>query len=239
MVDGQQALHIRRTRAMPTVGCEADAIAGDVCETVFASSTPSYSTESTNNDIVESDGMCNGGFADGSFSLGPAVLRKDDLSQRWECAITHPQDNKRRARISFGRLDEKVSSISVLMETWDSPYTAGAVLPGCGGPHSSFADDPRTSLDASASSWSVRSTVYAASDQWSKSSYSKTIDSGPIDALALPRGLSVRVAPENDGMMVEAAWLADSATRSVVRRFYASDGKISFVEHAVETTLPH
>lgn len=244
-------LRERRTRALPTVGCEADAVAGEVSDTTAGA------TEG---------GERNGGFADGSYSLGPASLTATDVKLPvWRFCLAHPRNDARhrsRARLHFGRIDSPKASVAaatvnVWVEEWDAPFCAGAVLPGCGGKEHSFAEEERAAPDAAAGVWRIDATVCHAARGWAARSYSRTITRSQVPALLLPRGLAVRVAPasapvddqhdaedqyhsEDSGVtsgatVVEASWQPDPAIRSVVRRFYDARGRLSFVEQAIET----
>lgn len=213
-------LHTRLTRALPTVGCEADAIAGDVTD-----------TSSTNG----------GGFEDGSYTIGPMTFDVQDLSMKFAFCVAHPEAKGRRARVDFGRVDQKTSVVRAVLETWDAPYCGGAILPGCGGPDTSFANEPRADPHAAAGDWHVSTQRCTAEGDWVYEDVVRDVVVGrkkdeSKGLLALPRGLSVKVDTEAAGgeVVVEAAWLVDRS-RAVVRRVYDKMScKLVRTEHVLE-----
>lgn len=229
-------LSVKFTRALPTVGCEADAIAGEVSETTYTAE--------------------NGfGFPDGSYIIVPRQFDKADLSQQFSACITHPEaaaddDARRRARVQFGRVDEGVSRVSVVLERWDSPFCDGAILPGCGGPDSSFADDERSASDI-AGKWMANVVRLSLSDEEIGTTGKGVVETDEetldieenhtVDEFLLPRGLSIRIVThgqaQKNGSLVEVAWLPDGAQKkcSVVRGVYTEEGILKYLEHAVGT----
>lgn len=218
---GDSVLETRFTRALPTVGCEADAIAGEVTD----KSVPST--------------IGNGGFDDGSYTHGPDTFVTGDLRQTFKFCVTH---GRQRARLSFGRIDEKVSVVRTVIEQWDADYCGGAILPGCGGAQSSFATDERLARDAITGNWTVSGVACTAESGWKYEPVEGCIKGREADEsqglLLLPRGLSVKIeAKESGDIIVEAAWLLDGV-RGVVSRVYdSSTGILLRVEHVVEHLL--
>lgn len=213
------SLHVRRTRSLPTVGCEADAVIPEVQETTLPS------RDATTH---------NAAFPDGSYSIGPSVLT-DDLSQKWSFCLASPTTPRARARVDFGRVDEAVGKITVWLEAWDADYCRGEVLPGCGGPNSSFASEQRLSADQLEGSWRVSTLDCHAADQWAPHSNTGSVQRGRDAPLfALPRGLSVRIEQEHDNTIVEATWLTSPTERVILQRQYASDGELVSLSKAVE-----
>lgn len=236
----EDVLSIKFTRALPTVGCEADAIAGEISETIYTAE--------------------NGfGFPDGSYIVVPQHFDKADLSQQFAACITHPDtaaaeavgDARRRARVQFGRVDEGVSQVPVVLERWDSPFCDGAILPGCGGPDSSFANGERSTSDI-AGKWTTNVVRVSLSDEKIESTekgfvveevMGETLEIEEKHAgnvFLLPRGLSIRIVTHGEaqnGSLVEVAWLPDGAQKkcSIVRGVYTQEGILKYLEHVVGT----
>lgn len=218
-------LLLKVTRALPTVGCEADAIVPDVDELEFSAMDTATDTR-------------NGGFPDGSFTAGPSVFT-GTYDQRWSATLADGSDSdaRRRARVSFGRVDEGIGSIVVWLEKRDSDYSGGSVLPGCGGPDSSFASAPRTTPDDLSGKWHVFRTVLSKRTEWEPEEFTEQIRRESSDLqpfFSLPCGLSLSIISDSQGTVVEAAWLSSTQRRAVVRRVYAKSGTLEAVEHAVE-----
>lgn len=218
-------LLVRRTRALPSVGCEADAVVPEVVETILSS----RGTEA----------IIAGGTADGSFSSGPTQLLS--LSQRWEFTLMNPNDSVRsRVRLQFGRLDEGVGAIVAYLENWDLAFGNGEILPGCGGPNSSFADDAIMEKQLLAGEWNVSGMKWMTTDDGEELSAGDNVQynvqrDAVFDGMLLPRGLTARVVTDDDGAcVVEAGWMAGDDVRTVARRTYGDDGKLTSVEHVVE-----
>lgn len=238
-------LSVKFTRALPTVGCEADAIAGEVSETTYTAE--------------------NGfGFPDGSYIIVPRHFDKANLRQKFSACITHPNataaaaagDARRRARVQFGRVDERASRVSVVLERWDSPFCDGAILPGCGGPDSSFANEDRSASDM-IGKWTANVMRLSLSGEEIKSNSTEreegvveemmmmkeTLEieeNHTVDGFLLPRGLSIRILThgqaQKEGNVVEVAWLVPDGGQkkcSVVRGVYTEEGILKYLEHAV------
>lgn len=218
-------LALKVTRALPTVGCEADAIVPDVDQLEF----------SCINTVSETR---NGGFMDGSFTEG-ATFFTGAYNQRWNVALADGSDSeaRRRARVSFGRVDEGIGSVIVWLEKRDGDYSGGSILPGCGGPDSSFASAPRTTSEDLSGKWHASHTMLAKSTKWTSERFTEYIERSANDLQSffpLPCGIALRINSENQTTVVEASWLSSSQRRTVVRRVYAESGALEAVEHVVE-----
>lgn len=210
-------LLVKRTRALPTVGCEADAIIPEVRETEFS---------------VRDERSLNGGFSDGCVSCGPIVLEMDS---RFQAVLVDPQDTKSRVRVDFGRVDEKVGRIDVFFENWQGAFCGGQVLPGCGGGSQSFADEKRLNPEHLQGNWSVERQSYKVGDENLTEGEPFTVSRQEMSdiSIALPRGLSVDVTLQGDGRDVVVGWLRGDQ-RLIVRRQYDSDGKLLSVSREFE-----
>lgn len=225
------SLLLKRTRALPSVGCEADAIVPEVVEHHYLS--------------VQDDTI-NGGFPDGSINCGPASIT-DDHAQRWRVCLVDPSEDVRsRIRVEFGLVNKPFGEVTVFLEHWDSAYCGGKILPGCGGSNQSFATDPKLdpSIDLSGT-WDIESQTYiAGKDGWElqSSTFDVTRESeeaGKDIDVALPRGVSVGIETLNDeSICVTAGWLVKEGLRIVSRRKYASGGNLFSVSRAVEKKRP-
>ena len=219
----KNVLSVKLTRALPTVGCEADAIVG---ETIL----DEYATESG----------C--GFPNGSYAAVPNLFDPKNLTKQFSICIMHPDDNNReRARLHFGRVDEEVSRVSVVLECWDSVYCDGAILPGCGGADSSFANEERATSSDAEGSWKASTTrLYLHRNNVTErhgfvTGIEEINGRTELNGLKLPRGLMIRILPQSEGnneSIVEAAWFVDHK-RAVVRAKYL-EARLTCLEHSVE-----
>lgn len=221
---------MKRTRAMPSVGCEADAVVPEVHEQIFSN-------------IDEK--LITGGFPDGTVACGPAVITNEH-SQRWNMCLVDPTEGvKSRVRLQFGLVDEPFGAVNVMVEHWDAPFCNGEVLPGCGGKNESFASDARMDPVAElAGKWDVSSIVYMASDgAWQMEERSFEIDRDEVVVHAetnvvLPRGITVGIASaENGTKTVVAGWKTAENSRVVSRLVYASSGVLLRVSRDVENKV--
>lgn len=218
-------LLLKVTRALPTVGCEADAIVPDIDELKFSAVDTTADTR-------------NGGFSDGSFTGGPTTFT-GAYNQRWNATLADGSgsDGRRRARVSFGRVDEGVGSVVVWLEKRDGDYSGGDVLPGCGGPDSSFASAPRTTSEDLSGNWHVYRLVLSKRTEWTSEKITEQIRREASDLqrlFFLPRGLSLSINSDNQTTTVEAAWLCNAQRRVILRRVYAKSGALVAVEHTIE-----
>lgn len=229
-VTEEGTLFMRETLALPTVGCEADAIVPEVDE----SELPVLSAETR---AVA--------FDDGSLCVAPTQLFATSLSQRWSVILAagglqvegDDKEKRTRARISFGRVDEGVGKVVVFVERWDADYNGGSVLPGCGGAATSFADGKRVASDAANGDWQTRVENCSAESAWTVTASEEHVKrEGCADGiLALPKGLSLRIYREAGTCFVEAAWLVNDARRVALTAEYTSDGALVGIRHNIET----
>lgn len=221
--DDDATLELRRTRALPSVGCEADAVATEVKEYALAAST------------------CVG-FADGGFSNGPTCMDAEQGQQPvWRFCLAAP-DAAQRARLEFSRIDDRCGTVTAVVETWDAEFCGGQVLPGCGGKNESFADGSR--LDAArdlAGRWTMQTDTYTPRGHaWAVAATTgeetrSADEAAACCTVAMPRGLSATVTRSaSDGVVVSAGWLVDADTRVVATRVYAADGQIERVTNTIE-----
>lgn len=210
-------LRQKRTRALPAVGCEADAVATEERVSNAALRTPVAGTAA----VV--------GFSGGSFVA----------DERWGAVmlcVAHPDGERQRMRVEVPAGTR--GSASVTIEKWDAPYSNGALLPGCGGGATCFADEsPLSAADDLVGDWQVRSVKLERLETgyWRRVEEDLLVTRTAADAEALvthqlPRGVSLRRA---DGV-VEAGWLAAPGTRAVVSRMCDTDGSVVGVSWGVE-----
>ena len=199
-------IYQKRTRALPTVGCEADAVIPEVAE----------------EDIVGSTA-----FADGSY-----CARAGD-AQKWTFAIAHPHDEKARVRLQFARVDEKIGVVVVLFEHCEGEFNEGQVLPGCGG-EKSFADAPRLQAQQLDGTWEVEREICSVDGGRVLQRDTVTREDTRVN-MCLPKGVSVSIQcnDEEDVLHVEAGWLVGSV-RAVLRRTYNSR-RLQSVTRCMET----
>lgn len=219
----KDSLYIRRTRALPSVGCEADAVVPDTLETTVSP----YSAGS----------FC-GGFADGSYSIGPASFT-NELSQKWSVALaSEGESGHARARIDFGRVDRAAGKVSVWIESHYSDYNGGEILPGCGSPHSNFGGQERMRPDRLAGVWDVHRTQFTSVGGWKEQQVREMVERGSDATMfALPSGISLFVGEHAGITVVEAGWLTGDDSRVVVKREYNNTGELTSVSRALETRV--
>lgn len=224
------SLLMKRTRTLPTVGCEADAVVPEVKEYVYVSGE---------------EAAINGGFADGTVNCGPACIT-DDHAQRWHICLVDPSNDARsRIRVEFGLVNEPFGAVTMFVEHWDAPYCRGEILPGCGGSNQSFATDPPIDpASALSGTWAVDSQVYMKSrDGWvlerlSSEVSRKSEEAGKNINVALPRGVSLGIISHEDGSKcVAAGWVVKEGVRVVSRRTYDSGGELVSVCRDIEKKL--
>lgn len=219
-------LLVKRTRALPSVGCEADAVVPEVSERTLAACD---------------DCAVNGGFADGSMSCGPARMEEGSVAP-FSFTLAHPT-SRSRVRVEFCAGDAPTGELTMYVEKWDAEFCGGAILPGCGGAGQSFAGDavlqPEKELTGT---WEVRGVEYGFGEgegEPQERSYvlERTAATGRGEVtVALPKGVSVGFTTGEDGeRLVATAWLVDEGTRVVTRRVYGREGKLKSVMRAVET----
>lgn len=199
-------MYQKRTRALPTVGCEADAIIPEVAETdlkqVFA-------------------------FDDGSY-----CVRSGSGKDEWMFAVVNPTNGRSRVRVDFGRVDEKIGKVTVLFENWESKFNEGQVLPGCGG-EQGFAEEQTMSVSQLEGTWKYSETAYQVKNGWEVVESVGTVNREAVAvSMVLPKGVSVDVKDEG-GLKVEVGWLV-ADKRVVIRRVYG-EGGLEVVSRIMET----
>lgn len=219
------SLRTKRTRVLPSVGCEADAVVPEVAERVI--------------DPVAAPAAA--AFDCGSYAAGPVNLAADERA--WSLCLAEPGEagcRRTRVRVDAGDVLEGFGALEVHVETWEGPFVDGAVLPGCGGEHASFADGERLGADALVGKWKVEETVYAREGAgWTRSEKRNVVERDAEDAerlvgLALPKGVNVRAETEDAGAVIEAGWLVKQGLRVTVRREHAPDGNVVRCSRRVE-----
>lgn len=218
-------LFLQVTRALPTVGCEADAIVPDIEEAQISCIDVLTDTH-------------NGGFSDGSFSIGPTTY-SGSFDQKWSVGLADGSnlESRRRARINFGRVDEGIGKVTVWLEKRENNFSGGSILPGCGGQNSSFADNSRTTIEDLAGTWDLTQTIFSKSNGWVPHCSTERLrrDTSQIDPFfSLPCGLSIYVKRADQHTIIEASWLSSPLRRTVVRRLYDESGAFEAVQHVVE-----
>lgn len=211
VVDG--TLRLKRVRALPSVGCEADAVA-------------------TEERVTETAGVV--GFDSGSFALETS----DGL---WILCIAHPHNNRERVRVEIPKMarQRRAGPVSVTLERWDAPYCDAALLPGCGGAAVSFADEEALDPQELWGKWEVRSVSMEKHEmQWRRVENVSVIRRSIEDAvnavpIAMPHGISLSFTSDS----VEAAWLADKGVRASMCRECGEDGTLRRVVWSVERVV--
>lgn len=131
---GPSVLETVRTRALPAVGCENDAVVADAA--TFTAALPLSADGET-----ATVGFSSGAYASGRTAGGPAAA--------WEVCLLSPPgafadgdgqvDNagirahRRRMRVIAGPLDGAAGAVTLFAEGYFHTPSRGAVLPGCGG----------------------------------------------------------------------------------------------------------
>jgi hypothetical protein len=252
--DGAGAhLYLKRTRALPSVGCEADAVASECkVERLTATNTgevtvPEYGVKGS---VVTGAAL---GFADGGWSAGPSTFAQGTLG-RWYAAIAHPDATPRqRARLEFGTVNVPRGSVIAYVETHEGPFCDGELLPGCGGVNASFAPERAVTAEELVGEWLVDASDYVCVakapgrdgehvvSEWSESHSSLAVVrsaeqvADEVDVY-MPKGLTVGMHASADGeMCFSAGWLTSPTLRAVVARVYGPDGRLVRISKRVET----
>ncbi|KAL4458080.1 hypothetical protein ABPG75_012945 [Micractinium tetrahymenae] len=141
-------------RMMPTVGCEADAIAF-MQEAAQLFSTAPGSQPAT-------------AAPDGSYSAGPADISSADLRKvAFEHCLALPAEGPQQQRMRLRVVQQlrrgaasggwRLDSVELHSERYDSPYRGKLELSGCGGGMKGFASSEALPADALAGAWQVAS----------------------------------------------------------------------------------
>ncbi|BDA40359.1 hypothetical protein COCOBI_01-0120 [Coccomyxa sp. Obi] len=151
-VNGQEGLRYSLKRMMPTVGCEADAVAF---------------TEEAQEGLSAAEASELGGSTwpgglpwapDGSYALVPLHIGDEEAKLRVESCLVRPRtgplDAVSRTRVvhhlkrQADSREWQIDSVEVHQERFLAPYNGGGELAGCGGGMSAFAQKPRPTADA-------------------------------------------------------------------------------------------
>jgi hypothetical protein len=201
-------------RLMPTVGCEADAVAfTQEEEAVFS---------------TEGDGGLRCAVApDGSYAHGPEDISGADVfaasfesclaldAPGWRLRAVH-----RLARRGAARAWRCVS-VELHRERRDGPWTGRQELAGCGGGLEAFSGDARFDLGVLAGAWAADGLRFAAgaaapaavaAEPWSLAAL-------PGELMALPLGAfsAAEVGEGGDALLAAGALLPDGRVRLAVR----------------------
>mmetsp|Transcript_20378 Transcript_20378/g.29574 ORF Transcript_20378/g.29574 Transcript_20378/m.29574 type:complete len:201 (-) Transcript_20378:581-1183(-) len=197
---------------MPTVGCEADAVATEVFEETLS--------------LSQEDGFI--GFENGSFSRGPPRYASSSM---WEHCMCY---GKKRVRVLFPELDG-TEKTRLFREAWDGDYCDGAVLPGCGSKISRIEENG--AIDASiqlGGKWSRGGYTWRKSG--GTSHVSSVIESrGRVVKRLLPGGITIdKLVDENDRIVLETLWNVSELTRTVLLRTYSETRELEEVSYFVD-----
>lgn len=141
-------------RMMPTVGCEADAIAFTSDARRLLESDPSSTSAPP---TIASDG---------AYSAGPSdVSAADTAAAAFEaCLVLAPRERRVRVVHNLARRgaagDWRLDDVEVHNERYDGPQTGRVELTGCGGGMSPFATGARLAPDALAGAWTAAGVRY-------------------------------------------------------------------------------
>jgi hypothetical protein len=253
--DGEGShLYLKRTRALPIVGCEADAVVPECRYERFvagASADVSVSEYGVKGTVVTGAAV---GFDDGAWSAGPPAFDQDAFG-RWYACIVDPAAEARRARLEFSTVNEPRGAVVAFVETNEGPFCDGELLPGCGGKNSSFAEQPALTAAELSGSWEVETTVYT-SEGTDTSETGEHVVSGWFVSRSfsvvvrseeqvqtevnvfMPTGLSVgMVKSDGEEMEFRAGWLTSPSRRVVVSRLYGAHGKLVSISRSAEKKI--
>jgi len=206
-------------RFMPTVGCEADAIA--------------YEEETVNSFGPERELEASVYSADGCYSTGPRLLgERGARKHRLEACIAGPSGRRVRVVSYLRQVDAgspwQVSSIDVFMEGYVGEYEGGTDLRSCGG-SSGYGEKPRLSpadldgawepLEASYFRLSPEGRMAPCDPEEARAAPGTEPTDGP-SAVCLPMGVWFGLQERDGRLQVEAGWLHEPETRCVVRQVF-------------------
>eukprot|EP00172_Hildenbrandia_rubra_P003998 Plantae.Rhodophyta-Hildenbrandia_rubra.ctg732.p1 GENE.Plantae.Rhodophyta-Hildenbrandia_rubra.ctg732~~Plantae.Rhodophyta-Hildenbrandia_rubra.ctg732.p1 ORF type:complete len:352 (-),score=61.48 Plantae.Rhodophyta-Hildenbrandia_rubra.ctg732:218-1273(-) len=211
------ALVIKRTRALPTVGCEADAVITDVKENVYL----------REHALV---------FEDGSFTIGDSEVKKDS---KFVFGLARA---KERVRIEFQGTDFERGTITMFREKWDAQWCNGEILPGCGGGVSSFGEEEKKDYaEELVGKWTIRlSEQFRLNDTWTSEVGTLQMDRTERQAdeeviVSLPHGVTVGMLKSSSNVLtIHVGALYETGSRLVLGREYR-DGQLERVMHRYET----
>ncbi|CAN8069080.1 unnamed protein product [Agarophyton chilense] len=202
----EDTLYLKHTRALPSVGCEADAVIPEVS-------------------VLKWEGPGNGGFSDGCISCG-------SLQYDGSPMLTILVSGKERVQLCF-RVNEQVGDVTVFRESWGSEFCDGQVLPGCGG-GTRFAEGSKMNISDLLGSWEYESEEVDFSKDSNIRQTSGALSRKSLEGelVTLPIGLSVRVLQEGGSVLVESGWLHDDK-RIVIERQY-EEGVLTKIKKSIE-----
>ncbi|CAL5224952.1 g7722 [Coccomyxa viridis] len=211
-------LRVALKRLMPTVGCEADAVA-------FTEEAQHGLQPQSELPITPS----------GSYVLAPASMEAKDL--RLEVCMARPSSGplapRLRTRVVFSLRRKQsdgsweLQDIQVHNEKWVSPYNGGAELAGCGGGERTFAKRPAlersllkaaldSAVEASAQVHLQRGTADSSLHERSDSMPASRLKEVMEDALLLPSGIAASVAISRDSVQVASGLVSDDDDGSLL-----------------------
>lgn len=194
-------IKVSTKRLLPTVGCEADAIAFK---------------EDLQTALNSRDQQDNPILADGSYFAGPASFSPDDSALKLEFVLpTSPESAEGPARTrvrvvihltQYSPHNMSPEKIDLHRERWDGAYNPNLQLSGCGGGMSGFAKGEKASVsDARSEGWRL---LQGGSWQWSEEQQklrkSDKCDVGVLPASAIGLPLQSCVAVESSGSNIVA-----------------------------------
>lgn len=253
-----QQLYIKRTRALPSVGCEADAVASEVHLDCLRAIQDVSVTDAAGKTFR----AATIGFADGAFVTAPLFFSPEHCV-KWHVCIVDPQSGmdgtpRKRVRLQFGPVNDGRGAITAFVETYDGEFCDGELLPGCGGKNAPFVDNPPViPSEHLVGKWTVDSTecipAHIASDNAISSDVREpnfTLRVSKIDSftlsrsynecdnehiVALPEGMTVSLTDlGKDGVNVSAGWLSKEDLRAVLSVQYRADGSLAKVTQSIE-----
>ncbi|KAF6253932.1 hypothetical protein COO60DRAFT_1666870 [Scenedesmus sp. NREL 46B-D3] len=186
---GNRKLRSMVRRLMPTVGCEADAIAFTEEQSGSSSSSSSSSSDADGTAAADA-GVLLVASADGSYSTGPATWPAADKKHPTQVQLEHcfvlpqqqqtgPQQQQQqqqqqpRFRVkvvqNFKRAwgpagGWRLTGIDLHREKYDGPYTGKRDLAGCGGGQSGIAQQPALQPQQLAGNWAAATAAAAGAD---------------------------------------------------------------------------
>jgi hypothetical protein len=128
------ALRVKRTRALPAVGCEADAVIPEVQDNLIQPAVAATDRLRCTLSL---------GFDHGGFAVGPESIADypNTAPPRWHFCLVDPDTpnvqpenirGRRRARLEFGLVSSTHGAVDAYIEVLDGPFcgSGGEILPG-------------------------------------------------------------------------------------------------------------
>eukprot|EP01025_Chloroclados_australasicus_P038888 TRINITY_DN4014_c1_g2_i2.p3 TRINITY_DN4014_c1_g2~~TRINITY_DN4014_c1_g2_i2.p3 ORF type:complete len:371 (+),score=46.07 TRINITY_DN4014_c1_g2_i2:68-1114(+) len=225
MIAQEDCLKFTLRKLLPTVGCEADAVAFVEEEKHILRASKSGEDKTV---------LRNGGFASGPPSISPDTPK----FQIQQCLVT---GDKKRVRFfhNFTRRDAstqwRLINIEILKEEFEQPYHGKMELGGCGGGLPKYSDKERLkkeqlmqgewkkSRDGEGMTFGYdEGSGYYCHDegsqeeQWSGNSLKGTV-------ICFPQGMWSRVDVQKSYVEVESGVYLEDGSRAVARRIYQND----------------